>query len=186
MATKRAYLEYVSDVNQQPYEGTPGTYISYTTDKVIVYDEENSFDSDGVPQINKRFFIWWPPVDDKNSPVFVKYRVQNESFNSQSAWSVPTMLVLPVRYSIYKRRVSSTPNTWTLIETTYNNRVGGYQENWEGRVQYAVGIHHRFGKPQASEGNAWSGDFPTDVSNRYILFMTNPNDSMFDTRRIIA
>lgn len=181
MATKRSVLEFDNDTNQLPYASTPGTYIDYASG--FTSEDDQSFDSDMIPQINRRFFLSWPSLDESYSPVYARFRIRNESYNAQSLWSVPQLLYVPVRYSIFKRRVvSGVPNEWSFVETTGVSSVGGYQENWAGRVQYAVCIYHRNCKPSAGEGLAWSGNYPTDVTNRYVLYMTDPDDDLLDTR----
>ena len=185
MATKRAVLEFDSDTNQLEYQSTPGTYINSNpaSTTYITWEDEQSFDSDMVPQINRRFFLTWPALNESYSPVYARFRIRSESYNSQSLWSIPQLLHVPVRYAVYKRRVvNQSPNKWVLVEVTTNNSVGGYQENWEGRVQYAVSIYHKNSKPAATEGVSWSSDLPTDVVNPYVLFMTNPDDPNFNTR----
>lgn len=186
MTSKKSFLEFASDVNQLPFKGAPATYINYQYCLTYVTDE--SFDSDGVPQANRKFSLRWPALDDSYSPIYTKFRIRNDSLNAESNWFVPTVLYTPVRYSIFKRRVASEPNSWFLIETTTNNYVDSYQENWAGRVQYAVCIYHKNGVPLSTEGNIWTGtiinkdDYPIDVTNKYLLFMTNPNNPALDTR----
>ncbi len=183
MALKKVVSEFDSNTNQLPYNGTPGTYIDYTNTAFVFSETDESFDSDMVPQTNRRFFLTWPQLDDSYSPVYARFRVRNESYNAQSFWGLPKLLHTPVRYSVYKRRVvTSTPNEWSLVEVTLDNHVGGYQENWAGRVQYAVCIYHKNDRPLSTEGLAWTDNYPTDVINPYVLFMTDPDDSNFDTR----
>lgn len=183
MAIKRTVLEFDSDTNQLPFDGTPGQYVDYTS--WVSFETDQSFDSDMVPQINRKFMLSWPALDESYSPVYARFRIRNESYNAQSLWSLPQLLYVPVRYSVYKRRVvTDTPNEWALVENTENSSVGWYQENWSGRIQYAVCIYHKNNKPSSREGLLWSGNNPTDVTNRYVLYMTNPNNSDFDTRPI--
>lgn len=179
--TKKVVLEFESDTNQIPYQGSPGTYADWET--CVTTETDESFDSDMVPQINRRFKLTWPQLDDSYSPIYARFRIRNESYNAQSLWSIPQLLHTPVRYSIYKRRVvSGTPNGWEPVEVTLNRTVGWYQENWAGRVQYAVCIYHKNNQPASTEGLAWTGQYPTDVVNPYVLFMTDPDDNTFDTR----
>lgn len=180
MTIRKSFLEFASDINQLPFKGSPATYVNYNN--CVTYVTDQSFDSDGVPQTNRKFSLKWPALDDSYSPIYTKFRVRNESLNAESNWFIPIILYSPVRYSIFKRRVATEPNSWFLVETTTNNYVNSYQENWAGRVQYAVCIYHKNGVPSSSEGNNWVSNYPTDVTNKYVLFMTNPNDSVFDTR----
>lgn len=184
MDSKKAILEFQNDTNQLSFKGSPATYADYTS--VVSYVTDEAFDSDGVPVINRKFILDWAALNDSYSPIYAKFRVRNETLNTQSDWFTPTLLYTPVRYRILKRRVSPTYNEWTSVEITTKSSGGPYHENWDGRVQYCVAIYHRNGIPTKNEGNSWTGNFPTDVSNPYVLFMTNPNDSLFDTRpRII-
>lgn len=182
MATKKVLLEFDSDTNQVKYEGTPGGYAWWSD--CVATETDESFDSDMVPQTNRKFKLTWPPLDDSYSPIYARFRIRNESYNAQSLWSLPQLLHTPVRYAIYKRRVATTPNEWSLVEVTLNRTVGWYHENWAGRVQYAVCIYHKNAQPLSTEGVAWTGNYPTDVTNPYVLFMTDPNNDTFDTRPI--
>ncbi len=185
MVAKKALLEFESDTNQLAYSGTPGHHADYTV--AVTTEAEESFDNDGVPQQTRRFFLSWPAVDESHAPIYARFRIRNESYNAQSLWSLPQLLYVPVRYSIYKRRVVNlTPNPWVLLETTTAASVGGYQENWAGRVQYAVCIHHKNATPASTEGIAWTGNYPTDVVTPYVLFMTNPDSATFDTKPLVV
>lgn len=183
MATKTASYEYASDKNQLPYEGTPATYYDWTS---ALYVDPNTslppvdkqYDNDGVPVQTNIFTFSWAPVSNLYSPVLVRYRVRNEQLSSQSNWSIPVVLYTAVRYAIYKRRVATEPKQWTLQEVTILPTFGPYQENWAGRVQYAVCIHHVNAVPQPTEGQASA----TDFQNPYVLFATDPTDSRMDTQ----
>lgn len=180
MSTKRAILPYSSNSNQLPYDGTAAQY--YPWESALSVGTDEKYDSDGVPVRSSKFSLSWPPLDKKYSPVYVRYRVRNDQLSTQSNWSVPTTLYLPVVYAVYKRRVATEPQKWVLVETTRNLSVGPYQENWAGRVQYAVGIYHVAGVPSESEGVASA----TSFTNRYILFATDPTNTIMNTNPYIT
>lgn len=186
MVTKRAIYEFDSNINQLPYNGSPGTY--YNWHDALHKVDENSvpvdleFDSDGVPVQTNIFSFSWPQLDDTYSPVYLRYRVRNDQLSTQSNWSVPVTVNTAVRYAIYKRRIASEPKNWVLQEITKTPSVGPYQENWAGRVQYAFCIHHIDAVPAATEGLASE----TDFENPYVLFATDPTDSIMNTRPYVV
>lgn len=167
--TKKTVLKFDSDTNQLPYEGNPAQYCDWKD--VITVEEDSTFDNDGVPVFVNSFSFDWLPVTQRYSPVLVRVRVRSDQLHIQSGWTVPKTLYTSVRYSVYKRRVKTgNPQPWTLVEVTRYSKAGPYQENWAGRVQYAVGIWHKDGVPNRTEGVLSA----TDFTNPYILFATSP------------
>lgn len=182
MVVKKAALYFDSDRNQLPYSGNPATWCTWNDANILTVTQESLFDNDGVPVNVNSFSFDWPPISDRYSPVYVKYRVRDDQLGTQSNWSVPKTLYTAARYAIYKRRVAELPQKWSLVEVTKESRSGPYQESWAGRVQYAVGIWHVDGAPDASEGIASA----TDFSNRYILFATDPTSTTMNTKAFVV
>lgn len=188
--TKKAIYTFDSDRNQLPYDGTPGTYVDWLEAISLVEESpgvfrpplDESFDSDGVPTQNYVFSFSWAPISPSFSPVYLRYRVRDDRLGTQSNWSIPKTVHTAVRYAIYKRRVAASPKNWTLVEVTKTPTAGPYQENWAGRVQYAVCLHHVDAVPSRSEGVASA----TDFTNRYVLFATDPTSAVMNTRRFIV
>lgn len=190
MPQRQAKYYFNSDKNQLPYEGNPATYCVWdagpdlSTTGVgdfITIEQDELFDDDGVPVKSKSFAFHWEPLGSRYSPVFVKYRVRDQTFGTQSDWCIPQTLYTAVRYAIYKRRVATTPQPWALVEVTKTPNAGPYHENWAGRVQYAIGIWHVDGLPESSDGATSA----TDFSNRYILYATDPNSAYMDTKPFV-
>lgn len=189
MANKKAIFPFDSNKNQLPYDGTPATYADWLESIALVEESsgvwrapiDESFDSDGVPVQNYVFSFSWTPANPSLSPVYLRYRVRDDRLGTQSNWSIPKTVHTAVRYAVYKRRVAATPKSWTLVEVTKKPSAGPYQENWAGRVQYAVCIHHQDAVPSSSEGVASA----TDFTNRYVLFATDPSSVVMNTRRFI-
>ncbi len=179
MATKRAVLYFNSDSNQLPYSGSPATYCDW--EDVISISVDDSFDHDGVPVSINSFYFNWKSVSNRFSPVYVRYRARDDQYGTQSNWSIPKTVYTAVRYAVYKRRVADTPQPWVLVEVVKQSNAGPYQENWAGRVQYAIGLWHVDGKPAASEGVVSE----TDFSNRYILFATDPTSATMNTNQFV-
>ena len=173
---KRSLFLFDSDTNQLPYSGVPGQYYSWTG--ALSVGQEEMFDDDGVPVKVNLFSLAWPAIDNSYSPVYARFRVRSETLNTMSAWSVPVLVHTPVRYAIYKRRVVANAVKWSLVEVTANTSVGPYSENWSGRVQYAVCIHHANAVPTATEGDSSA----TDFTNPYVLFATDPTSSTMNTK----
>lgn len=180
MATKRAIYTFDSDRNQLPYAGAPATYCDWAT-AIGVVVEDSEFDDDGVPVKNNVFTLNWDQLGVRYSPVLLRYRVRDDQLGVQSNWSVPVTVYTAVRYAVYKRRVATDAKNWTLVEVTKSPTAGPYQENWAGRVQYAVCIHHVDAKPSPSEGELGS----TDFTNPYVLFATDPTSTTMNTKPFI-
>lgn len=180
-----AELTYRSDQNQLPYSGTPASYYSWSS-AVGTPALDSAFSDNGTAVQVYKFSLSWPALPNTYAPVLVKFRVRDEQLSQQSNWSEPQTIYTDVRYAIYKRRVATTPNEWVLVETTLNAYVGPYVENYAGRVQYAVCIHHANAKMASTEGVLGGGSLGTDVTNRYVLFITDPTSSTMNTKTLIT
>lgn len=159
---------------------------------------DEGFDVDGVGLVygnryKRKFFLSWTPLPEAYSVTYARYRMRTSTNNATSYWSMPQKFYTPVRYAIYKRKVThyAAPNEWTLHEVTTKTSVN-YVEDFYGRVQYAVCIYHKDAKPSKWEGTQLHmltfgipyATIPV-VENPYCLIMTNPYSVRMNTARFI-
>lgn len=155
MTVRVARFKFPDNSNQLPYEGTINTY---------------DFDLDTVADVTtgrNAFTITWEELPTTYSPIYAKFRVKSETFETFSAWSIPTTLYLDVDYDVYKRTVGAEATQWIKIETVAEGSAGPYQETYVGEVEYAVCIANQLSQLGPNEGY--------DVNpfiNPYLLFTT--------------